>query len=136
MAVASDYGPVASVQRRRLLLAAEPWIYASPALILIVTILLVPLGIGISYAFRNLVLLDPFSGDFIGTEHFVEIWRDGNFWNALRNTVEWTLVSVLLQFFFGLILALLLTQPFPGRWLVQVAAPQIGDVKTVMARSR
>ena len=119
MAVASDYGPVASVQRRRLLLAAEPWIYASPALILIVTILLVPLGIGISYAFRNLVLLDPFSGDFIGIDHFVEIWKDGNFWNALRNTVEWTVVSVLLQFVFGLILSLLLNQPFPGRWLVQ-----------------
>ena len=104
---------------RQSALAAEPWLYAAPSLVLILTILLVPLGIGISYAFRNLVLLDPFSGEWIGTAHFVEIWNDSNFWNALRNTVEWTLVSVALQFVFGLILALLLNQPFPGRWLVQ-----------------
>jgi len=120
MAAVSDYGPTAATMRkRRFLLAAEPWIYASPALFLILTILLVPLGIGVSYAFRNLVLLDPFSGEFIGAGQFVEIWNDGNFWNALRNTLEWTVVSVLLQFVLGLILALLLTQPFPGRWLVQ-----------------
>ena len=120
MAAVTDFGPVAAtMRRRRFNLAAEPWIYASPALILILTILMVPLGIGISYAFRNLVLLDPFSGEFIGLKHFVEIWQDGNFWNALSNTIEWTLVSVLFQFVFGLILALLLTQPFPGRWLVQ-----------------
>ena len=120
MAAATDFGPLAATaHHRRFFPAAEPWIYASPALILILTILIVPLGIGVSYAFRNLVLLDPFSGEFIGTEHFVEIWKDGNFWNALRNTVEWTVISVLLQFVFGLILALLLTQPFPGRWLVQ-----------------
>jgi multiple sugar transport system permease protein len=119
MATVNQHMPAEPMRNRKFLLAAEPWIYASPALILIITILLVPLGIGISYAFRNLVLLDPFSGDFIGTDHFVEIWKDGNFWNALRNTVEWTVVSVLLQFVFGLILALLLNQPFPGRRLVQ-----------------
>ena len=120
MAAVTDFGPDAATARQRgFFSAAEPWMYASPALILLLTILIVPLGIGVSYAFRNLVLLDPFSGEFIGTEHFVEIWNDGNFWNALRNTVEWTVISVLLQFVFGLILALLLTQPFPGRWLVQ-----------------
>ena len=119
MVSVSQFGPMPAAHKRKFFLAAEPWIYASPALILIITILLVPLGIGVSYAFRNIVLLDPFSGDFIGTGHFVEIWKDGNFWNALHNTIEWTVVSVLLQFVFGLILALLLNQPFPGRWLVQ-----------------
>ena len=119
MASLSDAGPAAIARKRRFALAAEPWIYAGPALVLIITILLVPLAIGISYAFRNLVLLDPFGGEFIGLTHFGEIWHDGNFWNALRNTIEWTVVSVALQFVFGLILALLLNQPFPGRWLVQ-----------------
>ncbi len=119
MVSVSQFGPMPAAHKRKFFLAAEPWIYASPALILIITILLVPLGIGVSYAFRNIVLLDPFSGEFIGTGHFVEIWKDGNFWNALHNTIEWTVVSVLLQFVFGLILALLLNQPFPGRWLVQ-----------------
>ena len=32
--------------------------------------MLVPLVLGISYAFRDIQLLNPFSGGFIGLEHF------------------------------------------------------------------
>ena len=44
----------------------EPYLYCAPALILIAAIMLVPLIIGLSYAFRDLTLLDPLSGDYIG----------------------------------------------------------------------
>ena len=104
---------------RRLALAAEPYLYCAPALILIAAIMLVPLVVGLSYAFRDLVLLDPLSGDYIGFTHFQEVWADANFWNALQNTVVWTVVSVSLQFGLGLVLALLLNQPFPGRGVIQ-----------------
>lgn len=97
----------------------EPWLYASPSIVLLSAILLVPLAIGISYAFRDIQLLDPMTGDFIGIQHFRDIWVDANFWNALHNTLEWTVVSVVLQFIFGLVLALMLNRPFPGRGLVQ-----------------
>jgi multiple sugar transport system permease protein len=105
--------------RRRLLIAIEPYLYAAPAVVLLAAIMLVPLALGLSYAFRDIELLNPFSGGFVGLEHFRAAWDDANFWNALRNTVMWTTVSVLLQFVFGLILALLLNTPFPGRGLVQ-----------------
>ena len=104
---------------RRLALAAEPYLYCAPALILIAAIMLVPLAVGLSYAVRDLVLLDPLSGDYIGLDHFREVWADANFWNALTNTVVWTVVSVALQFGLGLVLALLLNQPCPGRGLIQ-----------------
>ncbi|MDR3375886.1 MAG: sugar ABC transporter permease [Ancalomicrobiaceae bacterium] len=104
---------------RRFVRALEPWLYASPAVLLIVAVLLVPLLVGISYAFRDIQLLDPMSGDFIGFEHFGTVWNDANFWNALSNTILWTVISVALQFVFGLILALLLNRPFAGRGLVQ-----------------
>jgi multiple sugar transport system permease protein len=110
-------------QRRRSLraigLAAEPYLYSAPAVMLITAVMLVPLAIGISYAFRDLVLLDPMSGGYVGLEHFRNLWADANFWNALENTVWWTGVSVVLQFALGLILALLLNRPFPGRGLIQ-----------------
>jgi multiple sugar transport system permease protein len=110
-------------QRRRTLraiaLAAEPYLYTAPALLLIAAVMLTPLAIGISYAFRDIELLNPMSGGFVGLEHFRELWADPNFWNALNNTVWWTVASVVLQFAFGMILALLLNQPFRGRGLVQ-----------------
>ena len=104
---------------RGIALAAEPYLYSAPALILIAAVMLVPLAIGLSYAFRDMELLNPMSGGFVGLAHFRDLLTDPNFWNALKNTVWWTVASVVLQFFLGLVLALLLNQPFPGRGLVQ-----------------
>jgi multiple sugar transport system permease protein len=104
---------------RRFLLAVEPYLYSTPAVFLIAAIMLVPLVVGVSYAFRDIQLLNPFSGGYVGLDHFRTIWADANFWNALNNTVLWTVVSVTLQFIFGLFLALLLNTPFPGRGVVQ-----------------
>jgi multiple sugar transport system permease protein len=104
---------------RRFGLAIEPWLYVAPSVILIATIMLVPLSIGISYAFRDIQILDPNSGNYIGFDHFYDLWADDNFWNALSNTIWWTVISVALQFVLGLVLALVLNKPFPGRSVVQ-----------------
>ncbi|MBB6487867.1 carbohydrate ABC transporter permease [Rhizobium lusitanum] len=104
---------------KRLADASEPYLYSAPALILIIAVMLVPLVIGISYAFRDIQLLNPFSGSFIGLEHFRALSKDTAFYWALKNTLWWTGASVALQFIFGLTLALLLDKPFVGRSLVQ-----------------
>lgn len=105
--------------RQRFLQKAEPYLYSAPALILILAVMLVPLTIGVSYAFRDMRLLNPFSGGFVGLKHFNTLWTDRNFWLALNNTLVWTSVSVLLQFVLGLTLALLLNRPFAGRGIAQ-----------------
>jgi len=105
--------------QKRLADASEPYLYSAPALILIIAVMLVPLVIGISYAFRDVQLLKPFSGGFIGLDHFRDLSKDAAFYGALRNTLWWTGASVILQFAFGLILALLLDKPFWGRGIVQ-----------------
>ena len=98
---------------------SEPYLYSAPSLVLIIAVMLVPLVIGVSYAFRDIQLLNPFSGGFVGLEHFRELSKDAAFYGALKNTLWWTGASVVLQFIFGLILALLLDKPFWGRGLVQ-----------------
>lgn len=105
--------------RKRIADASEPYLYSAPALILIVAVMLVPLVLGISYAFRDIQLLNPLSGGFIGLDHFRALGEDQAFLRALRNTLWWTGASVFLQFVFGLILALLLDKPFAGRGLAQ-----------------
>ncbi len=109
--------PGAAARRRLAIL--EPWLYSAPALIIIIVTTLVPIVIGISYAFRNVMLLDPTSGGFVGLDNFRNLMRDASFWNALKNTVTWTASCVAFQFIFGLILALLLNRPFPGRSVIQ-----------------
>jgi multiple sugar transport system permease protein len=122
MTTLSLYEGAAPRQRttmRRLALRAEPYLYTAPSVILIATIMLVPLVIGLSYAFRDIQLMNPFSGGFIGLDHFRALWDDVAFWQAMRNTLLWTIASVVLQFAFGLVLALLLNTAFPGRGIVQ-----------------
>src|ERR1700712_4864767 len=105
--------------KKRIAIATEAYLYSAPALILIVAVMLVPLILGISYAFRDIQLLKPFSGGFIGLEHFRDLAKDKAFYGALVNTLWWTGASVFLQFIFGLILALLLDKPFWGRGVIQ-----------------
>jgi multiple sugar transport system permease protein len=122
MGVGHDQGetePEVTAVRRRIASSAEPYLYTAPVLILIIAVLLVPLSVGLSYAFRDIQLLDPLSGGFVGFDHFRELKADPSFRAALLHTLIWTGVSVTLQFIFGLILALLLNREFPGRQLVQ-----------------
>src|SRR6516162_10419149 len=98
----------AAIEHRRsplrgVALAVEPYLYSAPALILLAAVMLVPLAIGLSYAFRDMELLNPMSGGFVGLAHFRDLLADPNFWNALDNTVWWTVASVVLQFFLGLV---------------------------------
>jgi multiple sugar transport system permease protein len=111
--------PEVSAFRRHLTSSVEPYLYTAPVLILIVAVILMPLSVGLSYAFRDIQLLDPFSGGFVGFDHFRELKADPSFRAALLNTLIWTGASVAFQFIFGLILALLLNREFPGRRLVQ-----------------
>ena len=111
--------PEVSATGRRLLRLAEPYFYSAPVLLLIVGVMLIPLSVGLSYAFRDIQLLDPFSGGFVGLDHFRELAADASFSAALRHTLVWTIVTVALQFILGLVLALLLNREFPGRRLTQ-----------------
>jgi multiple sugar transport system permease protein len=106
--------PFARIGRR-----IEPYLYASPALILIVAVMLVPLALGISYAFRDVKLLNPLSGGFVGLAHFRALMGDRNFALAFSNTLWWTFGSLILQFFLGFLLAILLNRSFPGKRIAQ-----------------
>ncbi len=98
----------------------EPYLYLSPALILIALVMFVPLIVGLSYAFQNIAILNPFKTGFVGLANFeMLLFKDRVFWRSLGNTVWWTMGSLVFQFFLGLGLALLLNRPFAGRRAVQ-----------------
>jgi multiple sugar transport system permease protein len=100
-------------------LALEPYLYLSPALILIALVMFVPLVVGLSYAFRDIQILNPFKTGWVGLAHFEALARDRIFYRALVNTLWWTAGSIAFQFGLGLGLAMLLNRPFGGRKLVQ-----------------
>jgi multiple sugar transport system permease protein len=104
---------------RLLEVVLEPWYYLGPALTLILLVMCVPLVVGLSYAFQNIQILNPFKTGWVGLAHFEALFYDRIFYRALVNTFWWTGASVALQFLLGLGLAMLLNRPFHGKRLVQ-----------------
>ena len=94
----------------------EPWLYLSPALVIISTVLIVPLIVGISYSLRK---FSAFRSEYVGLDQYRAMLGDEVLHGALVNTLWWTLGSLFFQFFLGLGLALILNRPFFGRRLVQ-----------------
>ena len=95
---------------------AEPWLYLSPAIVLLMIVLLVPLIVGVSYSFRK---FSAFKSEFVGLDQYRAMLTDTVLHQAMWNTLWWTVASLFFQFFLGLGLALLLDKPFPGRKVVQ-----------------
>lgn len=99
--------------------ALEPWLYVGPGVLLVLVVMVVPLLIGLTYAFQQIQILNPFAKGWVGLKNFQALWADRAFWRALGNTLVWTFGSVSLQFALGLGLALLLEPDFRGRRLAQ-----------------
>ena len=97
----------------------EPFLYLSPAIVLIGTVMLIPLIIGISYSFQSIELLRPFNTGWVGFENYQALWSDRKFWIALENTFWWTFWSISFQFMLGLGLAMLLNTQFYGKKIFQ-----------------
>jgi multiple sugar transport system permease protein len=101
----------------------EPFLYLSPAILLLGTVMLIPLIVGISYSFQSIELLNPFNTGWVGFENYQKLWTDRKFWLALENTFWWTFWSISFQFMLGLGLAMLLTTQFFGKKLYQALEP-------------
>jgi ABC-type sugar transport system permease subunit len=92
----------------------------SPTLITLVLVSFYPVIRGITLSFRNTTLSSQ-TDAFIGFQNFRRILGDAQFWNAWRNTVEFTAVSTLLETVLGLAMALVLFETFRGRGLVRAS---------------
>ncbi len=95
--------------------AVQPWLFLAPALLLVGGVLLLPLGVGISYAFMGMSADNLFGeAGFAGLDNFRALAADAAMGRVLANTAVWTLSSLLLQCGLGLGLALLLRHSGSG----------------------
>ncbi|WP_159620418.1 carbohydrate ABC transporter permease [Ruania rhizosphaerae] len=99
----------ASAPRRRSHLgrALEPLAFLSPTLILLAVLMVLPIVLVIGYAFMDNVVTNP-DPEFVGPANLIEIATDPTFHIALRNTVVFTVVSVVAHMILGLTFAMLL----------------------------
>jgi ABC-type sugar transport system permease subunit len=93
-----------------------------PAFALLALIVVYPIGKLIYNSFFDLRLSGG-SGQikFVGFGNYIEVWKDKDFWNAAKNTVLITLITVPGALVVGLGLAMLANLPFKRKWPVRLA---------------
>jgi len=87
----------------------------APAVLIYLVFAVYPMIDVVGLSFHKWNGLDP-ARQFVGTSNYVDIFtKDPVFWVAFRNTVIWTVLSVIFPPIIGLFLALGLNQPIFGR---------------------
>lgn len=106
--------------------------FISPALVLLFFITVYPV-LYVSYLslHRRLLIFDI--SRFVGADNYLFLVQDDRFWNALRNTVYFTGVSVSLELILGLSIAVLINRAFRLKGLVRAIVLIPWAVPTVVS---
>jgi multiple sugar transport system permease protein len=89
-----------------------------PAILYIVLLVGIPFVLAIVYSFSDVTIGDQ-AIHFVGLKTFERVVNDHTFRTSLRNTFVFTFVSQALVIVLGKILALVLVQDFPGKWIIR-----------------
>lgn len=97
--------------------SARPYLMLLPAFAVLVVFMVYPIVNTFVLSTQYNTLIDTKNACFIGLENFVNLFKDKIFLKAAHNSLVWTVLNVVLQAFFGLIVALILNMSFKGRGL-------------------
>lgn len=93
-----------------------------PALLLLVVIGIVPIVITVSYSFQYKVLTDPLDTHFVGLDNYVTLLSSKLFWEVLRNTFVFAVLSMVFELVIG----------FIGAMLMNSAKKFVGVIRTAV----
>lgn len=109
-------GPERGSRRRRgrARKTAESYGFLAPTLILLLILMIIPIVMVVGYSFQDNVILNK-APEFVGFANFIEILTDPAFLNAIKNTLVFTIASVVAHLVLGLTFAMLLNSELIGR---------------------
>lgn len=105
----------------------------TPATIILVGFLIVPIIYTIYYSFFVYQVVRPDNMSFNGIQNYIKLFGDSEFWIALKNTVYFTVIVVPLQCALALGLALLVSSKMKGVSIFRTLyfSPQITSMVVV-----
>ena len=124
-------GKELSLQQQRV---RSAWLFLAPMLTALVIVSAYPLLRSIYFSFTDTTLTDLYAGKWVGFDNYLKwtvlksgriIWggtlADMGWWNAVWNTVKFSIVSVAFEATLGMVVALVLNESFKGRGIVRAA---------------
>ncbi len=93
--------------------------FLAPALIVIAIVNMYPILNTVFISLQHENLLDSSKSGFAGLYNYIDIFMSPSFWNSLSITLYFAIASIVIQVFFGILIALLLNIDFKGRKFVR-----------------
>ena len=90
----------------------------APTVLVFCAVILYPL-ISAIYLSLFSIYTPTLAGEWVGVDNYTALLASGDFWNAARNTLIWTVGTLILQLVFGVAMALLLNQSIVFRSLAR-----------------
>lgn len=109
------------------------WLFLAPMLVVLVLVAGWPLARTVWFGFTDATLADLGAHEFVGLLNYRFLLTDPDWWQAVRNTVFFTVVSVSLETLLGLAIALALDAHFRGRGLLRAAVLIPWAIPTVVS---
>jgi len=112
------------------------WLFLAPTLIVLALVAAWPLLRTIWLGFTDANLLQMENARWIGLENYTGdhgLFQDKVWWQAVKNTLWFTVLTVTIETVLGTIIALVLHQTFPGRGLVRAAVLIPWAIPTVVS---
>lgn len=97
------------------------WLFLLPTLIVVIGVAFYPLARTIYVTFFDARLGSARAWEFVGLANYGRLLSDSNWWDAVWNTVGFTVTSVAFELLLGLLIALVVNSKFPGRGLMRTA---------------
>lgn len=88
-----------------------PYLFLTPALLVIAVFLLYPIGAVVYYSFTDYNIITP--PEWVGLRNYQQLMQDSLFWKALRNSFIYLLVTPTL-IFLSVVLAIIVNRKLPG----------------------
>ncbi len=101
--------------------ATLAWILLAPACLLLLAVVAYPVGRLIFDSFFDIRITRGGQPHFVGLDNYRFAWSDPLFWQALKNTMIITVITVPAALIIGLGLAMLANLPFKYKWPVRLA---------------
>ena len=127
---ATAVAPPSRLTRQR---TRAAWLFLAPMLLVLGAVAIWPLGRTIWFAFTDANLSDLSAAQFVGFANFVYLLSDPEWWQAVRNTMLFAVISVTIETVLGLLIALSLNAHFPGRGVLRAAVLIPWAIPTVVS---
>ena len=91
-----------------------PWLFLVPAVISFAMFKYYPIILGFFVSFFKVDIVN-LPGQFIGLDNYIKAFQDPAFWNAIKNTFQFLVISLLINFWVPIFLATLINEVRKGK---------------------